>query len=307
MADMELERLRYFKLVAETGHLRETAELVGLSPGALSRSLKVLETELGVKLFRQVGKRLVLTERGRTVHPLAARLVDEYASFRKAVAEEMPPSPPLLFCSHSVFTTYFLGYALKHHLRAEVISARNVAPGAIEESVVRRESDFGLTYLPVPTAGIAFVPVARITMGAFVRRGAFRSTPFDEIPCSVPILRISNAVPGGATVDAWPDRISRKRARFHFDLLETALESCRQGLSWGCFPKFVAWLHNRQVKPEFAIEPLAVPRLARPTALRAFLVKRADDEESTAMKAMCSALRSVCKAATGHFDGDASQ
>jgi DNA-binding transcriptional LysR family regulator len=173
-----------------------------------------------------------------------------------------------------------LGYALKHHVRAEQVSARNVAPGAIEDSIARHESDFGFTYLPVPTKGIAFVPVTRIAVGAFVRRGAFRNVPWGEIPCSIPFLRVEGAGPRGVMVDAWPDRIGRPRTLFQFDLLETALESVRQGLTWGCFPKFIAWLHNAQVKPQFELEALAVPRLARPAAVRAFLVMRAGDDET---------------------------
>ena len=294
---MDIERLRYFKLVAETGHLRETAELVGLSPGALSRSLKVLERDLGVRLFRKTGKRLVLSERGRTMYPWVERLLGEYSSFRQAVAAGATRAGPLRFCSHSVFTTYFMGYALKRHLRTEHVCVRNVAPGQIEESIARRESDFGLTYLPVPTAGITFVPVTRIAVGAYVRRGAFRGVPFGEIPSSVPLLRVGDAVPRDAMVDAWPDSLGRGPTRFQFDLLETALEACRQGLSWGCFPKFVVWLHNQQVKPELTLEPLTVPVVARPSALRAFLVMRAEDEETSAMKTVCVALRAACKEA----------
>jgi DNA-binding transcriptional LysR family regulator len=301
---MNLERLRYVKLLAERGHLRETAELVGLSAGALSRSVRALEDELGVRVFRLVGKRLVLTDEGRRLLPRAERLLGEYASFRQALAEGAPEVAPVRFASHSVFTTYFLGYVLRHHAPSEEIFARHLVPGAIEASIAARESDFGLTYLPVPTTGIEFIPVTRVAMGIFARRGAFRGVPFDQIPCSIPLLRVSDAAPHAVTVDAWPEGVPRTFVRYHFDLLETALEACRQGLSWGYFPLFVAWLHNAEVRKELAIEPLRVaPSPSRRNAWQVFLVKRGGDEESAAMKRTCAALRVVCKRAAAHFEG----
>jgi DNA-binding transcriptional LysR family regulator len=302
IAPVNLERLRYFKLLAERGHAGQTAELVGLSPSALSRSIKALEGELGVQLFQMNGKRLVLSERGRALYPWVDRLLGDYASLRTALVSGAPePAPTIRFCSHSVFTTYFLGSVLRHHLPTEEVFIRNLGPGGIEESVAAKESDFGLTYLPVPTPGLEFIPVTSVAMAVFVRRGAFKDVPFDRIPCSAPILRIANAARPVTTVDSWPDAIARGTIRYHVDLLETALESCRQGLSWGYFPLFVAWLHNAQKRPEFQLERLRSAVVPHKKLLPAFLVKREGDEETTPMKRMCSALRSVCKEASLHL------
>jgi DNA-binding transcriptional LysR family regulator len=293
---MNLDRLRYFKLLAERGHLRETAELVNLSPGALSRAIKSLEGELGLRLFRVVGKRLALSDRGRALLPRVDRLLGEYTSFRDGLVDVAPIRTPVRFCSHSVFTTYFLGHLLREAPPAEEIFCRNLGPGALEASIAAFESDFGLTYLPVPTSGIEFVPVTRIAMGTFVRRGAFVSVPPEEIPCSMPIVPIADVVPNVSTIDAWPGALARGRVRYHCDMLESALACCRQGLSCGYFPLFVAWLHNAQVRREHELELL--PRRTKGSrGLQAFLVKRIGDDESAAMKSACRVLRSVCKAA----------
>jgi DNA-binding transcriptional LysR family regulator len=299
---VNLERLRYFKLLAERGHARETAELVGLSPSALSRSIKALEVDLGVQLFQMHGKRLVLSERGRALYPWVERLLGDYASLRSAlVSGDAAPAVTIRLASHSVFTTYFLGHVLRHHLSTQEVIVRNVGPGGIEESVVGRESDFGLTYLPVATQGLEFVPVTSVAMGVFVRRGAFEGRAFDQIPCSAPLLRIANAARQDATVDSWPDAVARNMVRYRFDLLESALESCRQGLSWGYFPLFVAWLHNAQVLPEYRLERLRSATVPAGKPLRAFLVKREGEDETAAMKRTCNALRSTCKEASATF------
>jgi DNA-binding transcriptional LysR family regulator len=299
MNAMNLERLRYFKLLAERGHARETAELVGLSPSALSRSIKALEVELGVQLFHMRGKRLVLSGRGRALYPWVERLLDDCASIRRALASgDVATVEIVRFASHSVFTTYFLGHVLRHDLSTQEVIVRNVGPGGIEESVVRHESDFGFTYLPVPTRGLEFVPVTSMAMGVFVRRGAFDGRPFDQIPCSAPSLRIANAAQQEATVDSWPETVARNMVRYRFDLLETALESCRQGLSWGYFPLFVVWLHNAQVRAEYQLERLRSATTPAGKPLRVFLVKREGEDETAVMKQMCNALRSTCMKAS---------
>jgi DNA-binding transcriptional LysR family regulator len=304
---MDLERLRHFIVVADRASLREAGDVVGLSPSALSRSLKALEAELGTRLFRVEGRRLVLTGRGQNLRPLAARLVEDVAALKDRVLADSVAAP-VRFASHSIFTTHFMGYALRDHpgarstAEAEQVFVRNLAPGAIEASIASMESDIGLTYFPVPTPGVELVPTARIAMGVFVRRGAFRGVPFDRIPCSVPLLRLPSA-PQGPTIDAWPETLPRTATRYHFDLLETALETCRQGLSWGYFPLFTAWLVDRQVRPEYGLELLHSAGVARSKPLQAFLAKRVGDAETPAMKRIARALHQAVKEAARHFSG----
>jgi DNA-binding transcriptional LysR family regulator len=69
-----------FRAVAETEHLPRAASLLGTSPPALSRTLKLLEKSIGAVLFDKAGTRLVLNARGRRllVHVREAmRIVDE--------------------------------------------------------------------------------------------------------------------------------------------------------------------------------------------------------------------------------------
>ena len=61
---MEMLQLRYFKALAENGHLTKTAEKLFVSPPSLSLTISRLERELGTTLFDRVGGRLHLNERG---------------------------------------------------------------------------------------------------------------------------------------------------------------------------------------------------------------------------------------------------
>ena len=53
-----------FRVVAETTHLPTAAKTLGVTPSALSRSVRVLEDALGHNLFDRKGKRLVLNATG---------------------------------------------------------------------------------------------------------------------------------------------------------------------------------------------------------------------------------------------------
>src|SRR5262245_46066274 len=70
VSTMELRHLRYFVSVAEAASVSQAASRVHVSQPALSRQIRDLETELGVRLFDRVGRRIQL---------IRARLRDERA------------------------------------------------------------------------------------------------------------------------------------------------------------------------------------------------------------------------------------
>lgn len=69
MKSLDLERLwRWlptFRVVAEHESVGEAARLLELSASAVSRSVRLLEAELGKELFVRVSGRLVLNDMGR--------------------------------------------------------------------------------------------------------------------------------------------------------------------------------------------------------------------------------------------------
>ena len=61
---MELREVRTFVAVADLGSVSKAAEVLHVTQPALSRQIANLESELGLKLFDRVGRRLLLTSEG---------------------------------------------------------------------------------------------------------------------------------------------------------------------------------------------------------------------------------------------------
>ena len=63
---LNYKHLHYFRTVAKTGAINRAAEKLHLTPQTLSGQISAFETRLGVELFRRSGRRLELTDAGRT-------------------------------------------------------------------------------------------------------------------------------------------------------------------------------------------------------------------------------------------------
>ena len=61
---MELQKLKYFQVVAKYQHMTKAAERICIAQPALTQAMRSLEDELGVKLFAKKGRNIVLTEFG---------------------------------------------------------------------------------------------------------------------------------------------------------------------------------------------------------------------------------------------------
>jgi DNA-binding transcriptional LysR family regulator len=71
---VELRDIEYFGVIAQHGNMRRAAEALGLSPPALSKSLRRLETSMEARLVERTGRGVRLTPMGNALAAQAQRL-----------------------------------------------------------------------------------------------------------------------------------------------------------------------------------------------------------------------------------------
>jgi LysR family transcriptional activator of glutamate synthase operon len=82
---VELRQLQYLRHIARVSGFRRAADELDMSQATLSEQIKLLEQELGVRLFERGGRNLALTEAGKTLLARAERILEEV----KAAQQEM--------------------------------------------------------------------------------------------------------------------------------------------------------------------------------------------------------------------------
>jgi len=82
---LNYKHLHYFRTVAKTGAINRAAEKLHLTPQTLSGQIGVLEQRLGVALFRRSGRRLELTDAGRTALAYADEIFHVGAELEEAL------------------------------------------------------------------------------------------------------------------------------------------------------------------------------------------------------------------------------
>ncbi|MFF2480727.1 LysR family transcriptional regulator [Paenibacillus sp. NPDC058071] len=82
-----LEELNMFVAIVEHSSMNKAAAVLNLSQPALSRKIAKLEEDIGVQLFRRVGKRLELTRIGQLTYEYALELGQMHRRFMSTVAE----------------------------------------------------------------------------------------------------------------------------------------------------------------------------------------------------------------------------
>ena len=82
---LNYKHLYYFRTVAKAGAVNRAAEKLHLTPQTLSGQISTFEARLGVTLFRRSGRRLELTEAGRTALSYADEIFHVGAELEEAL------------------------------------------------------------------------------------------------------------------------------------------------------------------------------------------------------------------------------
>ena len=84
---MDTHMLHAFLQVAATGSFSLAADQLLLTQPAVSKRIAALESDLDVRLFERLGRRVLLTEAGRALLPKAQHIVREMQESRRLIAD----------------------------------------------------------------------------------------------------------------------------------------------------------------------------------------------------------------------------
>ena len=93
MRHLNYGHLLYFWTVAREGGVARASEILHLTPQTISGQIRVLEESIGEKLFRRVGRRLVLSEMGKLVFEYADEIFSVGAELAEVVRTRTPRGP----------------------------------------------------------------------------------------------------------------------------------------------------------------------------------------------------------------------
>lgn len=84
---MESKHLKHFVAVAQHGHFTRAAKALHIAQPALSISIKKLEQNLGVELFRREDRQVSLTDEGKVLYEHAKRILQQLEDAQLAINE----------------------------------------------------------------------------------------------------------------------------------------------------------------------------------------------------------------------------
>ncbi|MBX3364880.1 MAG: LysR family transcriptional regulator [Phycisphaeraceae bacterium] len=154
---MELTPLRYFVIIAETGHMTRAARTIGVTQPALSAMLKKLEAEVKSDLFHRTGKGVELTEAGRVFLEYARDTIRRAEAGLAAVRELMGLERGSIRIGAGATATGFILPRVVSVVRRQFpglrFFIREAGSRAVAAAVLSGELDLGLVTLPVEHPG----------------------------------------------------------------------------------------------------------------------------------------------------------
>ncbi|MGE5623389.1 MAG: LysR family transcriptional regulator, partial [Methanocella sp.] len=114
---MDLRQLQTLRTVATTLNFTQAAAALGYVQSSVTAQIQALETELGVRLFDRLGRRVVLTDAGARLLKYADRMLALAEEARVAAAGAVEPAGSLTLSAPETVCTYRLP-AVLHRFRA---------------------------------------------------------------------------------------------------------------------------------------------------------------------------------------------
>ena len=232
--------LPVFRVVAETQHLPTASRIFALTPSALSRTIRLLEEDLGQPLFERKNRRLVLNAAGEQLLKAvrdATRLIHEGV----LIMEQAQASGPIHFSSPGPFAPIFVLPALEVLAQSHPglqPTVRAVIGAQANEGLRRGELDLALVDDPVVDPQLHIESLLELTHGVYCAPehplAGVEAPDVTDHAFAAPIADES-----GMTPDQWP--LTRPRTiGLRVTQMQVAIDAVKTGRYLAVLPDLVA-------------------------------------------------------------------
>jgi LysR family transcriptional regulator for bpeEF and oprC len=204
----QLEAIRMFARVVDTGSFSAVAREAGIGQPAVSKQIAALEARLGAQLLRRTSRSLSVTEAGQDFYESAVRLIDDLETAVSRVGRgQMAPSGLIRATVAPVFGRVYLlpklgeFYARFPDIVVEIVVTERTVD-LVQEGVDVAIHNGSLTDSSVVARKIATTPVVTVAIPEHLRRHGEPRSPSD-----LDGRECITFVSGGA---AWPWRFKGK-------------------------------------------------------------------------------------------------
>ena len=160
---MEFRQLRYFVTVAQELHFGRAAERLDITQPALSKQIRVLETNIGIKLFFRTKRSVKLTPAGEVFLTEAQQLLqqaEQAIAKAKRTAKGEVGKLTIGFTATATYTVLpeLIGRFRSNHPQVEV-EMLELCTEAQVTALNRGEIDLGFLHPPIDTRGLELYPL----------------------------------------------------------------------------------------------------------------------------------------------------
>ncbi len=254
--DLDLRLVGYFVVVAEQRHLGRAAGALRIAQPSLSRQIRRLEHQLGVRLLDRTPQGTTLTEAGEVFLPRARALLRSATQAAAQARAAAQPSRITIGYTTGMIVTPAVREMRREHPDAEV-QVTHLDWGQALDALLGHRADAVVTRLPFPTDGLHVTVLydePRVLAIPVDHRLAGRDfVTLDDI-ADEPMPRVRNSDPAWSAfwrIDPRPDGRRAPDGPF-IDALEDKFELIASGQAVA----ITAGFHGNSLRPDITTVPL---------------------------------------------------
>ncbi|MES2676587.1 MAG: HTH-type transcriptional activator IlvY [Pseudomonadota bacterium] len=190
---MDITKLKLFCSLASTLHFGRAANACHVSPSTLSRNIKQLEEDLGVRLFQRDNRSVALTYEGQSYLNFAREVLQQWGTYQDSLLAQANHLHGQLSIYCSVTASYSFLYDILTEFRVRhpniAIKLHTGDPAQSIERVQAGYEDIAIAAKPdkLP-ADISFKPIAHSPLVFICAKGQqeWNNAEWTEIPIIIP-------------------------------------------------------------------------------------------------------------------------